>query len=167
MAWVALLRSTSTSSRAESAFTTEAPTPCRPPDAAYEPPPNFPCGVQLGHDDLDAGEPGLRLDVHGDAAAVVADLDGGVVVEDDLDGVAVASESLVDGVVDDLPETVHESAAVRRPDVHPGALTDGFEPFEDEKVPRGVVGAVPVCAACSVSSAVDGTESAVTQFAPR
>lgn len=105
--------------------------------------------MQLGHDDLDAGEPGLRLDVHGDAAAVVADLDGGVVVEDDLDGVAVASESLVDGVVDDLPETVHESAAVRRPDVHPGALTDGFEPFEDEKVPRGVVGAVPVCAACS------------------
>ena len=35
-------RSTSTSSRSDSAFTTEAPTPCRPPDAAYEPPPNLP-----------------------------------------------------------------------------------------------------------------------------
>ena len=32
----------STSSRSESALTTEAPTPCRPPDAAYDPPPNLP-----------------------------------------------------------------------------------------------------------------------------
>ena len=32
-------------------------------------------GVQLGDDDLDAGEPGLGLDVDRDAAAVVADLD--------------------------------------------------------------------------------------------
>ena len=33
IAWVAGERSTSTSSRAESAFTTEQPTPCRPPVA--------------------------------------------------------------------------------------------------------------------------------------
>ena len=35
-------RSTSTSMRAESALTTERPTPCRPPVALYEPPPNLP-----------------------------------------------------------------------------------------------------------------------------
>src|ERR1035441_3871499 len=35
-------RSTSTSSRAASALTTEAPTPCSPPEAVYEPPPNLP-----------------------------------------------------------------------------------------------------------------------------
>ncbi len=34
--------STSTSSRADRALTTLAPTPCRPPEAAYEPPPNLP-----------------------------------------------------------------------------------------------------------------------------
>ncbi len=40
-------RSTSTSSRAASALTTEAPTPCSPPDAVYEPPPNLPPACSL------------------------------------------------------------------------------------------------------------------------
>ena len=40
-------RSTSTSSREASALTTEAPTPCRPPEAVYEPPPNFPPACSL------------------------------------------------------------------------------------------------------------------------
>ncbi|CPU65641.1 Uncharacterised protein [Mycobacteroides abscessus] len=35
-------RSTSTSRREDSALTTDAPTPCRPPDAVYDPPPNLP-----------------------------------------------------------------------------------------------------------------------------
>lgn len=142
---VALLRSTSTSSRAESALTTEAPTPCRPPDAAYEPPPNFPLGVQLGHHDLDAGQARLGLDIDGDAPPVVPDLHGVVVVEDDLDVIAVTTQGLVDGVVDDLPEAVHEAAAVGGPDVHPGALANRFEPLEYEQMPRGVVGTVSVC----------------------
>ena len=47
IAWVAGERSTSTSSRAESALTTEQPTPCRPPVAAYEPPPNLPPACSL------------------------------------------------------------------------------------------------------------------------
>ena len=70
-------------------------------------------GVQLGEDHLDAGQPGARLDVDRDAAAVVAHLDRAVAVQDDLDAVAVAGEGLVDGVVDDLPEAVHEAAASR------------------------------------------------------
>src|SRR5262245_57958871 len=44
---VAPSRSTSTSSRDDSALTTDAPTPCSPPDAAYEPPPNFPPACSL------------------------------------------------------------------------------------------------------------------------
>ena len=50
-------------------------------------------GVQLGHHDLDAGEPGLGLDVDRDAAAVVADLDRAVGVQHDLDAVAVAGRA--------------------------------------------------------------------------
>lgn len=101
--------------------------------------------VQLGHHDLDAGQAGLRLDVDRDAAAVVADLDRAVVVQDDLDVVAVASQRLVDGVVDDLPQAVHQTAAVGGSDVHARALAYGLEALEDEEVPRGVVGTVPVC----------------------
>ncbi|MGX1272815.1 hypothetical protein RKD18_006009 [Streptomyces phaeoluteigriseus] len=77
--------------------------------------------------------------------AVVPHLDGGVVVQDHLDVVAVTAESFVDGVVDDLPEAVHETTAVGRADVHTRALAYGLEAFEDEQVPRGVVGTVPVC----------------------
>ncbi len=47
MAQVAPLRSTSTSSLDDSAFTTEAPTPCRPPVALYEPAPNLPPACSL------------------------------------------------------------------------------------------------------------------------
>ena len=46
--------------------------------------------VQLREDDLDAGEPGLRLDVDGDAARAVAHLDAAVGVQDDADLGAVA-----------------------------------------------------------------------------
>lgn len=102
-------------------------------------------GVELGHDDLDAGEPRLGLHVDGDATAVVLHLDGAVVVQDHVDVVAVAPEGLVHGVVDDLPEAVHQATTVGRADVHARALADSFEPLKDEQVPRGVVGTVPVC----------------------
>lgn len=102
-------------------------------------------GVQLGHHDLDAGQARLGLDIDGDAPPVVTDLHGIVVVEDDLDVIAVTAQGLVDGIVDDLPEAVHETAAVGGPDVHPGALANRFEPLEYEQMPRGVVGTVSVC----------------------
>src|SRR3712207_7824043 len=53
----------------------------------------------------------------------------------------VSRQRLVDGVVDDLPEAVHEPSGVGRPDVHPRALADRLEPLEDEQV-VGVVAVV-------------------------
>src|SRR5699024_1211433 len=46
---------------------------------------------------------------------------------------------LVDGVVQDLPQAVHEAAGVRRADVHARALADGLQALEDLEV-AGVVG---------------------------
>src|SRR4029079_18278079 len=65
--------------------------------------------VQLGEDDLDPGEAGLRLLVDRDAATVVVDLRGTVGVQRDLDQVTSARERLVDAVVDDLPQAVHQA----------------------------------------------------------
>ena len=96
-------------------------------------------GVQLGVDDLDAGQTGARLDVDRDATTVVPDLDRAVGVQEDLDPVTVAAEGLVDRVVDDLPHAVHEAALVGRADVHARPLADGLEPLEDLQVVRGVV----------------------------
>ena len=95
-------------------------------------------GVQLGRHHLDAGQPGLGLLVGRDAAAVVVDLDGVVGVQGDLDPVRGAGQRLVDAVVDDLPEAVHEAAGVGGADVHAGALADRLQPLEDEEVCRVV-----------------------------
>ena len=68
--------------------------------------------VQLGGHHLDAGQPGLGLLVGGDAAPVVVDLDRAVRVQRHLDAVRDAGQRLVDAVVDDLPQAVHEAAGV-------------------------------------------------------
>ena len=98
-------------------------------------------GVQLGRHDLDAREPGLGLLVGRDAAPVVEDLDGVVGVQGDLDPVGGARQRLVDPVVDDLPEAVHQPARVGGPDVHAGPFADRLEALEDQQV-CGVVGVV-------------------------
>ena len=96
-------------------------------------------GVQLGEDDLDAGEPGLGFDVDRDAAAVVVDLHRVVRMQDDLDVVAEAGEGFVDRVVDNLPEAVHQTAGVGGADVHARALADGLEAFQHGEMPGGVI----------------------------
>src|SRR5690606_32335368 len=99
----------------------------------------LPACVELGVDDLDAGEAGAGLDVHRNTAASVAHLDGVVGVEDHRDRLAVSAERLVDGVVEDLPEAVHEAPGVGGADVHAGTLAHGLEALEDLEV-AGVVG---------------------------
>ena len=42
--------------------------------------------------------------------------------------------SIINGVVDDLPEAVHETTRVGRTDVHSRALTDCLESFENAEV---------------------------------
>ena len=98
-------------------------------------------GVQLGRHHLDAGQPGLGLLVGGDAAAVVVDLGRPVGVQGHLHGVRGAGERLVDPVVDDLPQALHETAGVGGADVHARALAHRLESLEDEEV-SGVVGVV-------------------------
>ena len=97
-------------------------------------------GVELGVDDLDARQALAGHDVDGDASAVVGDGGGVVGVEAHIDGVAVSFQSLIDGVVDDLPEAVHEASVVGGADVHAGALAHRLETFEDREVPCVVVG---------------------------
>ncbi len=96
-------------------------------------------GVQLGEDDLDAGEAGLGLDVHGDTAGGVAHLDALVGVQHDIDAGSVPAEGFVDRVVDDFPQAMHEAAGVGGPDIHAGPLAHRLESLENGKVPCGIV----------------------------
>ena len=84
--------------------------------------------VEHGHDDFGGGPTLLRVDIDGDAAAIVGDRDGFVRVDGDRDFVAIAGQRLVDGVVDDLEHHVVQAGAVIGvADVHAGPLADRFE----------------------------------------
>jgi hypothetical protein len=114
-------------------------------------------GVQLGEHDLDAREPRLGLDVHGDAARGVAHLDAAVRVQADVDAVAVTAERLVHAVVDDLPQAVHEAAGVGRPDVHPGPLAHRLEALEDGEMAGGIIGCCHVLSSMYVRRSPDAS----------
>ena len=94
--------------------------------------------VQDGKDDLERGTSGLRLNVHGDAAAVIDDGDGVVGIDLHGDVRAVAREGFVDGVIDDLIDEVVQTARGGRADVHARALAHRFQSLEDLNF-RGVV----------------------------
>jgi len=66
-----------------------------------------------------------------DAAAVVVNGHRAVGVHDDLDVRAIAGESFVDAVVDDLVDQVVQAADARVADVHGGALADRVNAAED------------------------------------
>ena len=92
----------------------------------------FAARMQHRHDHLGGGPLFLGDDVGRDAAAVVADGDGAVVVDDHLDLVAVAGQGLVNRVVHGLEHhVVQAGAVVRVPDIHAGALAHGVQPLED------------------------------------
>src|SRR5690606_32711701 len=83
-------------------------------------------GVQLGQHQLHSRLLLDRVDVGGDAPAVVYDADAAVLEDGDVDPVGVPGHRLIDGVVDDLPDQVVQSALPGRADVHPRPLADRF-----------------------------------------
>ena len=98
----------------------------------------LPARVQDGHDHLEGGPLLHRVHVDREAAAVVLDPDAAVGQQGDPDGVAVAGQRLVDGVVHDLPHHVVQAALTGGTDVHTGALADRLEPLEDGDGTAGV-----------------------------
>ena len=87
--------------------------------------------VQHGEHHFECGLAGLRLDVHGDAATVIADADDVAGLDGELNVAAVASEGLVDGVVDDLIHQVVQAGRRRRADVHARAFAHGLQTLEN------------------------------------
>ena len=77
--------------------------------------------VQLGEDHLDPGQPGLGLDVDGDAAPVVVDLDRPVTAQRDLDQPAYPSQRLVDA---ELIELVRPEVYAKGGDYTPEMLPE-------------------------------------------
>ncbi len=59
--------------------------------------------MQFGENDFDAGQAGPRLGVDRDTSTIVADLDGPVCEQVDLNGPCVTAQRFIDRVVDNFP----------------------------------------------------------------
>ena len=106
-------------------------------------------GVQNRHNDFERRDLFDRMLVDGDAAPVVDDRDGVVGVDRHLNLGAETGHGLVDGVINDLPHQVMQTAGARRANVHARALTNGLETFEDLNLAAIVI--VFVCHTSSFS----------------
>ena len=71
----------------------------------------------------------MHLD--GDAAAVIGDLDTAVLEDPASTLRRVSGHRLVDGVVDDLPYQMVQTALAGGADIHAGAFADGLQTLEN------------------------------------
>jgi hypothetical protein len=93
----------------------------------------FSAGVQFGHHNLGgrASELVIFLDTGWNSAAVINHGNGVVGVNSDEDFITVARKRFVDRIVDDLKDHVVQPGTVGRiPNVHSGALANGFQPLQ-------------------------------------
>ena len=106
----------------------------------------FTTRVQVGHHQLEGRDVILRVNVDWDAATIVLNGAGAVVVDADGDLRAVTGEGFIDRVIDDFKDTVVEATFVSVADIHIGAFTDTFKSLQlldfgrVIDVLRGVVG---------------------------
>ena len=87
-------------------------------------------GVEHGEHHLQRGAARLGLNVHGNAASVIADGDGVAVVDGHMNIGTKARQRLVDGVVHDLIDQMVQAAGTGRADIHTGPLTHGLQPLQ-------------------------------------
>ena len=86
--------------------------------------------VQHGQTDLHGRAVQLGMNAHREAAAVVPNLAGAVLMQDDLDVGAVARQRFVNGVIHDFINAVMQSAVIRGANVHAGTLANSFQTFQ-------------------------------------
>ena len=86
--------------------------------------------MQHREDDLQGALSGLLLDVHGDAAAVVAHADHVPLLDRHFDRRAEAGQRLVDGVVDDLIDQMVQTGGGGGADIHTGPLAHRLQTFQ-------------------------------------
>ena len=95
-------------------------------------------GVENGHDNFQCGFLFLLLEVNRNSTAVVEHRDRSVLVDCHIDVLRKPCQGLVDRVVHHFVHEMVKPPYSHVPDIHRWAATDGFQPFEDCDVFRGV-----------------------------
>ena len=87
-------------------------------------------GMQVGEHQLNGGDFEFRVDVHGDAAPVVANRAGAVDVDGYVDPRAVPRKMFVDGVVEHFEDAVVKAPLIGWPNIHSRTLPHSRQPLE-------------------------------------
>ncbi len=90
----------------------------------------FAAGMQRGQNQFHAGQAGILVDVHRNAAPVVADGDRAIHMDRHLDVVAVPREMFVHGIVQHFLDAMMQRAFVRAADIHAGLFADGLQSLQ-------------------------------------
>src|SRR4051794_1792964 len=90
----------------------------------------LPASVQIRKHQLDCRHFPFWMDVDWDSAAVVADRNRSIDVNDNFNFGAKSGEMFVDRVVEDFVNQVMQAALIRISDEHSGPLPDGFQAFQ-------------------------------------
>ncbi len=98
----------------------------------------FASGVQFGQHELHTGQLGLWLLIDRDTSSVVTDKDRPAGLQDHLNLAAMPRQRLVHGVVENLPQAVHQPAAIVASDIHAGPLAHRIEALKNRQIPGRV-----------------------------
>ena len=83
--------------------------------------------MQNGVDDFDRRNTQLRMLVYRHSSSIVFDHDGVVLLDGNVNRLAVAGECFVDTVVHDLVDQMMQTFGTGTADVHTGPFADGFQ----------------------------------------
>jgi hypothetical protein len=81
--------------------------------------------MKHGHDDFESRPP-LRVHLCWDTSSVVGNRDTAIKMEMDVDGVTVASQELIDGIVHKLVDEVMQACGSCIANVHPWTLANSL-----------------------------------------
>ncbi len=90
----------------------------------------FAAGVKDSVHDLQRRLARLLLNVHGNTTAIVRDLDHIALFDDHLNGVTIAGQCLVDGIVNNFIHQMMQTGCGCRSDIHTRAHTDGLQTLQ-------------------------------------
>src|SRR6266704_4354700 len=90
----------------------------------------LPASVQIRQHQLNGGDFEFWMNIDWNSAAIIADGAGAIDVNSHFDVLTVASQMLVDRIVEHLKNAVVQPALIGVADVHAGPFANSFETFQ-------------------------------------
>ena len=90
----------------------------------------FAAGMQIGQHQFHRRHLPFGMDIHGNAAAIVPDGNRAVHMDGHFDFVAKAGQMFVDGIVQDLENTMMQAAFIGVADIHSGTFSDCLQTLQ-------------------------------------